>query len=233
MTFDELWNQLATIVPGLLATLPVAAAVVLAGLLANIIIGRALLMLAHRTHLNETDVAPARNVLRWLVRIVTIVLVLGVFGFELGGLWAMISTVLAMVAIGFVAVWSLLSNTSATVLLVILRPFQVGDDLELPSENMRGRVVDLNFFFTTLITHDGHEWRVPNNLFFQKVTKRKPGLHLHTLAHQLNSPEPAVVAPPPAPDAGDSVASAHQPVPASEDFAAKSVPDPGTLSPRR
>lgn len=232
MTFADLIQSLEVHLPKLLAALPVAAAVVLGGILINLVSGRALLLLARRTHLTELDIAPARNVLRWLVRIITGVLVLGVFGFELGGLWAMISTVLAMVAIGFVAVWSLLSHTSATVILVIMRPFHVGDDIELPSENVAGRVIDLNFFYTTLLDHSGAVWRVPNNLFFQKVLKRRPNPNPLTLAHQLNNPSPAPFPPPPAPVADDK-SEGKPPVPASEDFAAKSVPDPATISPRR
>lgn len=230
MTLDRLWAELTSLLPGFLAALPVACAVVLGGMLVNMIIGRALRLLANRTRLTEQDVIPARNVLRWGVRVITLIIVLGVFGFELGGLWAMISTVLAMVAIGFVAVWSLLSNTSSTVLLVLMRPFQIGDDIELPSENVRGRVVDLNFFFTTLVDHAGHQWRVPNNLFFQKVVRRKAGPISIALAAQLNNPEPAKVELPPPPEGS---APATKPVPASEDFAARSVPDPATLSPKR
>lgn len=199
MTIDEFWQGLSVLIPPLVAALPVAIIVVLGGILINLVIARSLGMLAKRTHLDESDIVPARNVLRWLVRIVTFVLVLGVFGFELGGVWSIISTVLAMIAIGFVAVWSLLSHTSATVLLVIMRPFQVGDDIALPSENVTGRVIDLNFFFTTLIDHEGHEWRVPNNLFFQKVTKRSRHPAGTALAPQLNNPEPASVNPPPPP----------------------------------
>lgn len=231
MTFDELWNEMSSHLPGFVAALPVAAAVILGGIIVNLVIGRALNLLADRTRLTPSDVVPARNVLRWIVRLITAILVLGVFGFELGGLWAMISTVLAMVAIGFVAVWSLLSNTSATVMLVLLRPFQVGDDVELPSENVRGRVTDINFFFTTIIDHAGHEWRVPNNLFFQKVLRRKPGPVSIALAAQLNSPEPADIELPPPPPPKDT--GEKKPTSASEDFAAKSVPDPATISPRR
>jgi small-conductance mechanosensitive channel len=133
--------------------------------------------------------------------------VLSVFGFELGGIWALVSTVFAMIAIGFVAVWSLLSHSTATILLVIIRPFQVGDDIALPSENMAGRVVDLNFFFTTLLDHEGNEWRVPNNLFFQKVMKRTKQPASISLSSQLNNPEPATVTPPPAPTEDDPIRS--------------------------
>jgi small-conductance mechanosensitive channel len=231
MNLDQFWNDLASHLPGILAALPVAAAVVIGALIVNVIIGRALRLLAARTSLTPADVAPARNVLRWLVRIIAAIIVLGVFGFELGGLWAMISTVLAMIAIGFVAVWSMLSNTSATVFLVLMRPFRVGDDIEMPSENMRGRVIDLNFFFTTLVDHEGSEWRVPNNLFFQKVVRRTAGVQSMTLAAQLNSPTPAQVGLPPPPPAKDR--EPRKPVPASEDFAAKSIPDPATLQPKK
>ncbi len=231
MTIDELWNDIAAFLPRLLAALPVAAVVIIGGILANLLIGRGMNLLARRTHLTTADVAPARNVLRWLVRIITFVLVLGVFGFELGGLWAMISTVLAMVAIGFVAVWSLLSHTSATVMLVILRPFHVGDDIALPSENLSGRVIDINFFFTTLLAHDNTQWRVPNNLFFQKALQRLRQNRHTSLAQQLNNPLPADLPPPPKPD--DNKADPAKTKPASEDAAAQAIPDPDTLSPRR
>jgi small-conductance mechanosensitive channel len=142
-----------------------------------------------------------------VIRIIVFVLVLSVFGFELGGIWALVSTVLAMIAIGFVAVWSLLSHSTATILLVIIRPFQIGDDIALPSENMAGRVIDLNFFFTTLLDHEGNEWRVPNNLFFQKVMKRTKQPDTTTLSSQLNNPEPATVTRPPAPTEDDPIRS--------------------------
>jgi len=230
MTLADITQSIEAYIPKLLAALPVAVAVILGSIMVNLIAGRVLTLLARRTDLTELDLTPARNVLRWLIRIITVVLVLGVFGFELGGLWAMISTVLAMVAIGFVAVWSLLSHTSATVLLVILRPFHVGDDIELPSESVAGRVIDLNFFFTTLLDHEGKEWRVPNNLFFQKVVKRSRNHHRLSLAHQLNSPDPARMDPPPPPK---EEPEKRKVTPASEDFAAKAVPDPATISPRR
>lgn len=201
MTFEHIWNSLAEALPGIVTAVPVASAVILGGILVNLIIKRSFTLLARRTQLTEADVIPARKVLRWLVRIITAILVLGVFGFQLGGLWAMISTIFAMIAIGFVAVWSMLSHTTATLILVILRPFSIGDDIELPSEEVKGRVVDINFFFTTLLTHEGAQYRVPNNLFFQKVMKRETGKSNITLANQLQCPAPANISPPPAPAA--------------------------------
>ena len=181
----------------------------------NLVVRRALLLLAHRTSLTAQEVSPLQNIVSWLIRLVASIAVLGVFGFQLGGLWAMLSTILAMIAIGFVAVWSILSNTSATVLILILRPFAIGDEVELSSENVKGRVVDLNFFFTTVAVDATTVFRVPNNLFFQKCLKRTAGPALITLAQQLNSLLPADI---PLPRLKPVAPTAE--TPASADFAA-------------
>ncbi len=191
MTLDHLFHAFQEHLPKLLAAVPVAVLVLIAGLICQLAVRRALTLLARKTSLTATDVLPLRKVARVVVYGVTFILVLGVFGFELGGIWAMLSTILAMVAIGFVAVWSILSNTTATLLLLVLRPFQIGDTIELQSENMKGRVVDLNFFFTTLEAEDGTTYQVPNNLFFQRVVKRTTHAQSTPLAGQLNRPAPA------------------------------------------
>ncbi|HEY0968999.1 MAG TPA: mechanosensitive ion channel domain-containing protein [Opitutaceae bacterium] len=188
-------------IPQLIAALPVALLVVLITIFLNLVTGRTLRMLARRTHLSEADVQPVVYVVRWLVRIIAVIMILGVLGFELGGIWAMISTVLGLVAIGFVAVWSLLSNASSTVLILFLRPFQIGDDLEIAGEPVSGRVVDLNFFYTTLIDSDGRLLQVPNNQFFQKTVKRRRNTGEISLAQQLNSSTPAALLPPAKPEA--------------------------------
>ena len=219
MSLEQLWTPLSSAFPGLLAKLlaavPVALLVLLGACALNLVVRRALLLLAHRTSLTAQEVSPMQNIVSWLIRLVASIAVLGVFGFQLGGLWAMLSTILAMIAIGFVAVWSILSNTSATVLILILRPFAIGDEVELSSENVKGRVVDLNFFFTTVAVDATTVFRVPNNLFFQKCLKRTAGPALITLAQQLNSLLPADI---PLPRLKPVAPTAE--TPASADFAA-------------
>jgi len=199
MQLSEFIDRFAAFLPRLLGALPLAIGIMVGVFLLNLLVGRALLVLAQRTHLTEMDVLPFRRGLRWLVRLLGGILILSVFGFEIGGLWAMLSTILGLVAIGFVAVWSLISHTSATMLILFLQPFQMGDDLEFPGEPVRGRAVDLNFFFTTLIDHQGVHFQIPNNLFFQKTLRRRKNQRIISLAAQLNSTEPIQVEWPPAP----------------------------------
>jgi small-conductance mechanosensitive channel len=108
-------------------------------------------------------------------------------------MWTMLTTVGALVGIGFFAVWSVLSNWLCTFVILVTRPFAIGDDVEFVGDPVRGRVVDLNFIYTTLRTDDGGTLQIPNNLFFQKVLKRRRGNASVSLAAQLNRNDAAEV----------------------------------------
>lgn len=225
MQLSDLTNQLIEYFPRFLGALPVVLAIMVGTFLLNLVIGRALIVLAHRTRLTEMDVLPIRHVLAWAARVVAGILILSVFGFQIGGIWAMLSTILGLVAIGFVAVWSLISHTTATTLILFLRPFQIGDDLEFPGEPVRGRAVDINFFFTTLVDHEGTLHQIPNNLFFQKTLKRRKNGHIISLAAQLNSPQAAPVELPPPPAKKEESGSVKEPDPMMN------YPDPRSITP--
>jgi len=177
----------------IIAALPAALAVIVGAIVVRFLLNRGLTLLADRTRLTPADVAPVRKVAGWLIFAVTAVLVLGVFGANLGGLWAVLSTILGLIAIGFVAVWSVLSNVSCTMVILFFRPFSVGDEVAFAGEPVKGRVTDLNFLYTTLETEDGALLQIPNNLFFQKVVVRRRSADesAPSLAEQLGRTEPA------------------------------------------
>lgn len=138
MQLSDLKELISEIYPRFMAVAPLVLAIILGTYLLNLLVGRALIVLANRTRLTEMDVLPFRQVLRWVTRFLSGILILSVLGFEIGGLWAMLSTVLGHVAIGFVAVWSILSHTSATMLILFLHPFQMGDAWSSPVSRCRG-----------------------------------------------------------------------------------------------
>ncbi len=114
-----------------------------------------------------------KGVARWLVIGVLATTALLALGIDLQGLWSTLVAVLSLVAIGFVAMWSILSHMLASILLVIFRPFEVGNRVEIVGDDpVLGEVTDLNPVYTTLRTADGGTLQIPNNLFFQKVLKR-------------------------------------------------------------
>lgn len=169
-----------------ISALPAALAVLVGAIVLNFVMKRGLRLLADKTSLTDGDVAPFGKVGSWFIFAATFVLLLGVFGFDLGGMWTMITGVGAMIAVGFIAVWSVLSNWLCTFVILLTRPFSIGDEVEFVGEAVKGRVVDLNFVYTSLRSPDGATLQVPNNLFFQKVLKRWRGAENVTLAEQLN-----------------------------------------------
>jgi len=183
----------AAIIQKLVVAMPPMVTVLGGALLLNLLLGRALQHIAERAAFGQSELTPVLKLGRWLINGAAIVLLLGVAGFNLGGVWAVLATVIGMVAIGFVAVWSVLSNTLCTLIILICRPFNVGDDIELAGEPVKGRVVDLNFIYTTLRADDGGLVQIPNNLFFQKVVKRHRGESRISLTRQLNSEYPAAM----------------------------------------
>ena len=90
---------------------------------------------------------------------------------------------MGLIAIGFVAVWSVLSNIACSLMLVIFKPFRIGDTIEIvetaAGPNVAGRVTDLTLMYVVLREEqaDGtvQMVQVPNNLFFQKLVRRRAG----------------------------------------------------------
>jgi small-conductance mechanosensitive channel len=130
-----------------------------------------------------------RLLLRWFALILTLLLVLGELGI-LQNVWAAMLAILTMVAIGFVAVWSMLSNISSTLLILIYQPFRIGDHIEVPSDDLQGEVINLNLFFTTIREESGALIQLPNNTFFQKPIRRTRGNKKVDLYEQFVSKEP-------------------------------------------
>lgn len=121
-------------------------------------------------------------VIKWVIVIMAVLSIMGVFGLSAASLWAAFSTIFVLLAIGFVAVWSVLSNMLCSVLLVVFAPFRIGDEIEVQDAGadicVSGKVTGINLMHTTLRGHrDGEEIiiRVPNNFFFQKYVRRLPG----------------------------------------------------------
>lgn len=149
--------------------------VVLAGaVIAYLCLVRGLKTLENRGHLPPRLIGTLRRSTLWLILVASILLFLQSIG-VLHSVATAVSGVFALVAIGFVAVWSVLSNTLCSLILMVIRPFRVGDTIGFPPDAYRGRVVNFNMLFTTLETEDGMLLQVPNNTFFQRPIMRKKG----------------------------------------------------------
>jgi small conductance mechanosensitive channel len=97
------------------------------------------------------------SVVRWAALAVVLVAVLGVFGIQATSIVAILGA--ASLAIGL-ALQGTLSNLAAGVMLVVFRPYKLGQFVDIGGTS--GTVKDLDLFTTELVTPDNVQIIVPN-----------------------------------------------------------------------
>ena len=98
---------------------------------------------------------------RWSILILVILACLGVFGVNTTSFAAVLAA--AGLAVGL-ALQGSLSNFAAGVMLLIFRPFKVGDVVSVSGET--GKVDEIELFTTTLDTPDNRRLILPNSAVF-------------------------------------------------------------------
>lgn len=179
-----------TIDPQLQANLIESAVIAAVAILIFFGLRRLFQYLLKRANLPVFTFRPIRLMLRYAVLIVAGAMILNVWGIKTDVVLTVLGTVMGLVAIGFVAVWSVLSNFLCTFVLILFKPFSIGDDLEIPADSVSGKVVDLTLIFTTLRNPGGEYIQIPNNMFFQKIFKRRIGREAISLQNQLHQTGP-------------------------------------------
>lgn len=106
--------------------------------------------------------------------LVGMVLLSSIWGFSDQGFLVFASSILALVGVALFAVWSVLSNVTAAMVLFFHAPFHVGDRIRvLDGDNtVTGRVFHMGVFFISLRDEDGNEFTMPNNFLMQRTVIR-------------------------------------------------------------
>ncbi|AHL36586.1 membrane protein [Pseudomonas brassicacearum] len=158
--------------------------ILLAGYVAQRVVARTLTGLGERYPFPPQLVIILRGVLRWLIMGSAVLVVLERLGVSATVLWTALSGFVAVAAVAFFAIWSVLSNLLCAVLIYTVGPFRLGDVVELvdttDKPGIKGRVVAINLLYTTLIEPEelgtgSAMVQVPNSLFFQRSVRRWRG----------------------------------------------------------
>ena len=107
------------------------------------------------------------SLVRYIILIFTVLAVLSAFGVQTASLIAIFGA--AGLAVGL-ALQGTLSNVAAGVMLLLFRPFKVGDYID-GGGGAAGTVKDLSLFTTELATPDNVQIIVPNSLLWGAVLK--------------------------------------------------------------
>jgi small-conductance mechanosensitive channel len=159
--------------PILIRRLISSAAVILA---VNILFS--LLKLSARKTQQKLGIRKSRYfAIRRMMTLASIVLTAGllllVWEISLHSVWVSLTGILAVTAIAFFAIWSLVGNILAGVILYFTSPFKIEDTIEVMPDEICGTVLAINTFYTVLLDEDGGYINIPNSLFFQKYIRVK------------------------------------------------------------
>ena len=155
--------------------------ILLAGYLTQRFVAKGLTRLGERYPFPPQLLMPLRGGLRWLIMGSALIFVLERLGVSATVLWTALSGFVAVAAVAFFAMWSVLSNLLCAILIFTVGPFRLGDIVELvdtvDKPGVKGRVVAINLLYTTLIEVEeagtgGVTVQVPNSLFFQRSVRR-------------------------------------------------------------
>ena len=110
-----------------------------------------------RRNKDETIVNAIFSTYRKILKFFAILLFLSIIGFDMTGISSIIAS--ATVAIGL-ALQGSLSNIAGWVLIIVTRPFRLGDYIKAQGEE--GTVEEINLFYTHLKTPDNKQITIPN-----------------------------------------------------------------------
>lgn len=120
-----------------------------------------------RLQKRKADVTLSRvgtNALRIMLKILVLVCLIGYLGIET----ASISAVIASIGVGIsLAVQGTLSNFAGGVIIIVMRPFKIGD--YITSNGVEGTVEDIKLFYTHIVTNDNKAVVIPNGALANNV----------------------------------------------------------------
>ncbi len=125
---------------------------------------RALYRVLNRPHFDQTLIRFISNLARWAILLIGFVACLTLFGIAPASLAAVVGA--AGLAIGL-ALQGSLSNLAAGIMLLLLRPFKVGDAILVAGQI--GTVDDIELFNTKIDTLENRRLIIPNSQIFGAV----------------------------------------------------------------
>lgn len=119
-----------------------------------------------------------------IIYLISLAIVSNVLGFGIQGIFVATSSFFAIVGVAFFAVWSMLSNVTASIILYFTFPYRIGDRLVIETEQKySGILKDVTLMYLKIQTDGGSIITVPANIAIQKViTIQSEADRLATLA---------------------------------------------------
>ena len=162
---------------------------------------RATRLLARHHWLPPTLQVLVTGFLRWAIWIGAALFLMEIFKLPIRSVWTGLLSVALLVAVAFVASWSVLSNILSAVLMLTFSRARIGDIVELRDTKqdevgIRGKIIDINLFFVTLeelkpdlaISEVPPITQIPCHMFFYRVARCWRGSFTQPLTEAFREP---------------------------------------------
>ena len=117
-----------------------------------------------KKHADETLSRVGTQAARIVLKVLVVVCLIAYLGFEI----AAISAVISSIGIGIsLAVQGTLGNFAGGVIIIVMRPFKIGD--YIVSNGQEGTVEDIKLFYTHIVTNDNKAVVIPNGTLANNV----------------------------------------------------------------
>ncbi len=144
-----------------------ALAILIAGWIVSHVVYRAVVRLCARSpRIDRTVALFLGNGARYVTLVFTFVAVLTTFGIATTSFVAVLGAL--GIAVGL-ALQGTLSNLAAGIMLVVFRPFRIGDRIE--TANVAGTTREINLFFTEIDSDDNTRIIIPNGKLWGEITR--------------------------------------------------------------
>jgi small-conductance mechanosensitive channel len=126
--------------------------------------------------LQNNALSKAINIFRLLYGVISLALLLFIWGFDFKWLLAVSSGIIALTGVAMFASWSILSNITAFFILLAHQSYKRGNFIRvLDADNyIEGTISEINLFTTLLITENREYIVYPNNLLIARPTIINP-----------------------------------------------------------
>lgn len=128
-----------------------------------------------KSFLQKTRGKIIKKVFQIVITTITLLFILTVWGVNQSELFLFMASVLTVIGIALFAQWSHLSNITSGVIIFFNHPLKLDDTVSIIDKDydVEGRISDIGLFFIKLKTKEGEEVLMPNNIFLQKMIKKK------------------------------------------------------------
>ncbi len=146
----------------------IVAAIIMA---AGVIVARIARMVFMKRFSYRVEEHSAKNIGKAIYYGIIIITLLGITtsqGIDLAGI--MVAGGFLGIVIGFAA-QSVVSNLISGIFLLVEKPLKQGENIEIPTENILGKVLEITTFSTRIQKFDGTVIRVPNSIIFNSILR--------------------------------------------------------------